>query len=147
METRDQMDLARLDAFVQSIQPASTVSAPAAKMQGLFQVLHKIAARYIALAMQSDTEDATLPQADAQLAAIGFPHTRAYPLAQQHMQHSNDLDDMETQSFYYPDNLEMVNNEPPFGRSSVNPMFWMGNEAQLETWFNDNQMSMDLLQH
>ncbi|KAJ8112616.1 hypothetical protein OPT61_g5060 [Boeremia exigua] len=146
METQDQMDLARLDAFVQSIQPASTVSAPAARMHRLFQVLQKIATRYITLALEADAEEARFPETNAQLAAIGLPHARAYSTSRQHEQSSNYCDEMDTQLLYEPNNPEIANNEPHFRRSSVNSLFWMGNGAQLENWFYDNQMSMDSLQ-
>lgn len=140
METRDQTDLARLDAFVHSIESASTLSAPAGKMHGLFQALYKIAARYIALATQLNQEEPPLPETEAQLAAIGFPH------AQLHSQSSNPLDVMATQLFDGQSNIGDTSSDTHLGQSSVNPMFWMGNGAQLENWLYDNQMSMESLQ-
>lgn len=148
METRDQVDLALLDAFVQSIQSASTVSVPAAKMHRLFQVLHKIAARYITLTTKPNLEEPRIPETEAHLAAIGFPHARAYGASHQqtYATRPDTLDDMDTQLFCEPNDLGDTNSEAQLNQPSVNPMFWMGNGAQLENWFYDNQMSMESLQ-
>ncbi|KAH7377288.1 fungal-specific transcription factor domain-containing protein [Pyrenochaeta sp. MPI-SDFR-AT-0127] len=147
METRDKADLVRLDAFIMSIQSASTVSGPAAKMHRLFQVLYNIAARYLELHTQSNPDESSVPETEAQLAALGFPHARTWTATQQHQtQSSNLLEEMETGLFHETSNMGVNTDETSLGQWAVNPMFWMGNGAQLENWLYDNQASMELLQ-
>lgn len=147
METRDQADLVRLDAFIISIQSASTVSEPAAKMHRLFQVLYNIASRYLELHAQPNSEESSVPETEAQLAALGLPHARIWTATQQHqMQSSTLLERMETGLFHDAANMAVSTDEIPLGQWAVNPMLWMGNGVQLENWLYDNQASMELLQ-
>jgi hypothetical protein len=82
METRDHADLARLEAFVNSIHAATTVSEPAAKMYRLFQVLHNIATRYLELGGTGDNQgkQSSVPSMDTQLAALGLPHAEHWEM-------------------------------------------------------------------
>src|SRR5689334_1810530 len=108
METRDHADLVRLDAFIASIQAASTVSEPAAKMYKLFQVLYNLAKRYIELNLQSQPEKPMVSETEAQLAALGFPHVRDWSLGQQQLQQPSDaLEGMDTSFFNDTSNLEV----------------------------------------
>ena len=127
METRDRTDFARLGAFVSSIRTATAVSEPAAKMVHLFQVLHKIAARYIDVSMQyHDGGMSSAPlDMDAQLAALGFPRARIH----------------EAGGTTQPDTTAPLPNQP-----AMEPMLWMGHPIQLEDWLYTNQASMELLQ-
>lgn len=121
METRDRTDSARLDAFVTSIHAATTVSEPAAKMHRLFQMLNKIAARYVEVGMQDSSTSAM----DEQLAALGFPRAGLWDAQS----------DMELGTSGLAPDL-----------SSLDPVLWMGDNLQLEDWFYTNQASVELLQ-
>lgn len=125
METRDHTDSVRLDAFVSSIHAATDVSEPAAKMYRLFQVLNKIAARYIEVGLHNNSGAPSASSMDAQLAALGFPRAGIYQ-AQNEM-HSGI-------GATLPD------------QQSLDPVLWMGDNMQLEDWFYNNQASMELLQ-
>ena len=125
METHDRPDLARLEAFVPSIDAATTVSEPAAKMHQLFQVLAKIAKRYVQFGMPYRDGGAFAPAAttmDAQLAALGFP--RAGP----------------------HDDMDIGTHEQHDDQFSLNPLLWMADHVQLEDWLYTNQASMEVLQ-
>lgn len=56
IETRDEADIARLGAFVASIQPAAAASDAAAKLHRLLQVLHGVAARWVELPARCDDD-------------------------------------------------------------------------------------------
>jgi len=53
---------------------------------------------------------------------------------------------METQLFDGQNDIGDTSSDTHFGQSSINPVFWMGNGAQLENWLYDNQVSMESLQ-
>jgi hypothetical protein len=118
METRDQHDLSLLHSFIDSIHSASTISSHAAKMHGLFRVLHNIARHYVTQLG---------PETDAQLAAMGFPHVRQYGTA-------DSLGDVHSQVFGEPSGV---------AEGGVDPMFWMGNGAELESWLFENQVEVE----
>ncbi|KAF2010912.1 hypothetical protein BU24DRAFT_427102 [Aaosphaeria arxii CBS 175.79] len=134
METRDHADLARLEAFLKSIESASAVSEPAAKMHKLFQVLYNIAVRYIEVRAE---------ETEAQLAALGLPHARTYSANQSFVQSLGSHEEVQPDLIHDPRNSEINTDELQW---AVNPMFWMGNGAELENWFYDNQSSMETLQ-
>lgn len=127
METKDHADFARLEAFVSSIHAATGVSEAAAKMEHLFQVLYKIAARYIEIGMQyPDARTASAPtDMDAQLAALGFPRAGVYQASSR---------------------TQPGSNAPLPDQPALEPMLWMGHHMQLEDWLYTNQASMELLQ-
>lgn len=131
IETRDQTDLARLHIFLTSVQSAPTFSDAAGKMYRLFQVLYSVALRYTEL--QNSTPPVEQAQAsmemDNYLAALGFP-SMIFDGQQQ----------AQATGFAQGDLLQGT------GGTSVNPMMWMSNTAQLEDWFNSNQQMMGLLQ-
>lgn len=138
METQNQSDLDLFGAFLSSIESASAVSEPAAKMHRLFQVLYNIAARYIQLQMQSDAG-----QTEAQLATLGLPRARTWSTAQLPTQSSENHEGIQTGPLKESDTLGAT--EDPF-QWAVNPMFWTGNVAELENWLYENQSSMEALQ-
>lgn len=133
METRDHADLARLEAFVNSIHAATTVSEPAAKMHRLFQVLHNIATRYLELGGMGDNhgKQSSVPSMDTQLAALGFPHA-------EHWEMNNAPTDFD----FGIDGLQQHNQQP----QPLNSILWAGNELQLEEWLYNSQASMETLQ-
>ncbi|CAM1508091.1 Fc.00g049390.m01.CDS01 [Cosmosporella sp. VM-42] len=134
IETRDQTDLARLHAFITSIQSAPSVSDAAAKMYRLFQVLYSVALRYIEL--QNTTPPVGQSQASAELdnylAVLGFP--------------SAGFDNQQQQQTTNFGQANMADGMDQTGLNNMNPMMWMGNTAQLDDWFNSNQQMMGLLQ-
>lgn len=137
METRDHSDLERLQVFLESIESASAISEPAAKMNSLFQVLYNFALRYLELQIQSSAE-----QTEVQLAALGLPRARTWTTTQQQRQ------TLESHQGIHADPSQESNalgDDDEF-QWAVNPMFWMGNGAELENWFYDNQSSMEGLQ-
>ncbi|THV74522.1 fungal-specific transcription factor domain-containing protein [Aureobasidium pullulans] len=133
METRDHADLARLEAFVNSIHAATTVSEPAAKMHRLFQVLHNIATRYLELGGMgyNHGKQSSVPSMDTQLAALGFPHA-------EHWEMNNAPTDFD----FGIDGLQQHNQQP----QPLNSILWAGNELQLEEWLYNSQASMETLQ-
>jgi hypothetical protein len=124
METHDSTDLTRLDAFVSSIEAATAVSEPAAKMHRLFQVLHKIAARYIEVNVQQCGGASSAPVMDAQLAALGIPQAGLW----------------ETH-----DRAGFSSDGAMSDHYSLNPLLWTGDNVQLEDWFYTNQEFIELL--
>ncbi|KAK4448419.1 fungal-specific transcription factor domain-containing protein [Podospora aff. communis PSN243] len=146
IETRDQTDLSRLQAFVTSIsRPESTslTSEPETeaitKVRKLFQVLCHIAQHYVdayttdsssssgmAKVYHSHTQSTGNTEIDSYLATLGFP-AQGIPNNQQQQQEQQQLQQSE---------------EP----GGVNPMLWMGSGTQLEDWFYSNQQMMDFLE-
>ncbi|KAM0328786.1 hypothetical protein ACHAQA_005200 [Verticillium albo-atrum] len=144
IETQDQEDLARLNAFVTSIQNAPTVSDAAAKMHRLFQVLYSVALRYVEFRIS--TPPAQQAQANAEmntyLAQLGFPATAGDPMAgpADFGQNPGAFDGTGAGGAFAGMGDAMD------GQRATNPMMWMGNTAQLEDWFYSNQQMMGLLQ-
>ena len=130
IETRDQTDLARLHAFMTSIQNAPSFSDAAAKMFRLFQVLYSVALRYIECQNSAPQKQQTQASAelDNYLAALGFP-SAGFDGGQQQQQAT-----------------ECANGGIVDGMGMNNPMRWMGPSAQLDDWFSRNQQMMGLLQ-
>ncbi|THY26309.1 fungal-specific transcription factor domain-containing protein [Aureobasidium pullulans] len=133
MEMRDHADLARLEAFVDSIHAATTVSEPAAKMHRLFQVLHNIATRYLELGGMGNNQgkQSSVPTMDTQLAALGFPHAEHWEMNNGPMGFDFGID-----------GLQQQNQQP----QPLNSILWAGNELQLEEWLYNSQASIETLQ-
>ncbi|KAK6213104.1 fungal specific transcription factor domain-containing protein [Colletotrichum tabaci] len=148
METQDRADLALLQAFVNSIQSASTVSEPAAKMLHLFQVLYNISQRYIDLGMsrlQGD-QSFSVPQMDTDLAALGFPHAGVYDANWlQQNQDPNLMNGFGGDSMQAGDDARASGNGVHLAQQPLLSVLSMGNGPQLEDWFNSNQASMEML--
>ncbi|KAL3446140.1 hypothetical protein BJX65DRAFT_296580 [Aspergillus insuetus] len=79
IETQDEADLARLQAFVTSIQSASSISGPAAKLHRLFQVLCRIAMGYAKFRFSATPLDGWQDSSkiDTYLDALGFSSANA----------------------------------------------------------------------
>jgi hypothetical protein len=145
METRDEADLARLDAFVSSIHAAATHSESAAKMYRLFHALHRIALRYTELHMHHKGQGSSASAMDAQLAALGFPnsalsggnHTTQTPT-------TNTLQDAGMDPS--PNLLGIGNGGALTDQNPVNQILWTGNGMELEDWLYNNQASIEMLQ-
>lgn len=129
IETRDQTDLARLHAFLTSIQKATTASDAAAKMFRLFQVLYSVALRYVEFHISAPQKEQVQASAelDNYLAALGFPSAAAGE-GQQQAQATD----------FANGGIDAM--------GMNNPMMWMGPNAQLDDWFNSNQQMMGLVQ-
>jgi len=148
IETRDRTDLSRLQAFVASTTVSTPQGYPAnealAKSHKLFQVLCNIATHYVDRQEASDRQKAASTEAgevpssgqagindgiDAYLATLGFPS-------------QNVADHHQPPNFV---GAESQTAEESALRG-VNPMLWMGNGAQLEDWFYNNQQMMEFLE-
>lgn len=139
------MDLARLRDFVSSIQLASSVSNPAAKMHRLFQVLCRVAVRYVEhhmLAPQGGQKQ-TRVKMDTCLGALGFSS-------------AGQCDDSQLQSqegLGQPVAAGLVGSADQEGADTINdglramnPILWMANGAELEDWLDNNEAMAGLLQ-
>ena len=129
IETRDRTDLARLEAFVTSLQPHTTVTDAVDRLRRLFQVLHSVASQYVESQTGAGKDDQqTSTEVDACLATLGFPSQPG--LGQQESgDFPNDTSDASDQAY----------------QRGFNPMIWMGNGTQLEDWFYNNEQMMTFL--
>jgi hypothetical protein len=139
IETQDEADLNRLQAFVTSIQSASSVSEPAAKIQRLFEVLCRIAEGYVKFRCSTSTADAfqDCSKIDGYLDALGFSSAsgaipgRQDPFFVQHDRSNGGVDGDGRGTG--PDQLN--------GDLRVmNPMMWIANSAELEEWLGNNEL-------
>ncbi|RFN44628.1 fungal specific transcription factor domain-containing protein [Fusarium flagelliforme] len=144
IETQDEADLNRLRAFVTSIQSASSVSEPAAKIQRLFEVLCRIAVGYVKFRCSTSPADAfqDCSKIDGYLDALGFSSTsgaipgRQDPFFVQHDSSNGGVDGDGRRTG--PDQLN--------GDLRVmNPMMWIANSAELEEWLGNNEFITDLI--
>jgi hypothetical protein len=130
IESRDRTDLARLEAFVASLQPHITSIEAVDRLRRLFQVLHSVAAQYVEshTGLGRDEQQATT-EVETCLATLGFPpqHNQGQPDAGCLPSGTGEVGD---QAF----------------QRGVNPMLWMGNGTQLEEWFYNNQQMMSFIE-
>ncbi|KAL2261569.1 hypothetical protein VTK26DRAFT_3876 [Humicola hyalothermophila] len=136
IETGDRADLARLQAFVESLNPDHDVPEPVAKLCRLFQALYSIASHYVLSQAATGREEQQRANAgvDTYLAVLGFPPQPASLEGQ---------GDAGYRSPAAADASVATNQEYQRG---VNPVLWMANGAQLEDWFYNNQQMMTLLE-
>ncbi len=131
IETRDREDLARLEAFVSSLQPHTQVADAVDRLRRLFQVLHSVASQYIESQTAAGRDDPpSNTEVDTCLATLGFPPQPG--LGQE-------------ETGYLPGGTGDVGDQAYYQRG-VNPMIWMGNGTQLEEWFYNNQQMMNFLE-
>ena len=98
---------------------------------------------------------------DTHLAALGFPSARVgweHSREQQQQQQQDQQQDQQASlGELYGEDLGQEkghnNNEGTgtddgmdYEQRPLNPLLWMGNEAQLQDWFTNNQGTMELLQ-
>ncbi|KAK4221285.1 putative transcriptional regulatory protein [Podospora fimiseda] len=153
IETRDKEDLARLQAFVASLQIEASVTEAVEKLRRLFQVLYTVASRYVdshksgggnAVDRGSQIQGGH-QEVDAYLATLGFPQLGGNQAV---------VYDQQQLGAPIHGGIDTTNNriigEAPASaeelQRGVNPMMWMGNGAQLEDWFYNNQQMMALLE-
>jgi hypothetical protein len=156
IETRDRHDLARLHGFVSSLQLEkvvvvdSGVSEAVDKLRRLFQVLYSVATQYVGNSQTTNSAHGHQQQPknsmeiDTCLAALGFPSS-----SQQQQgviggeQHQHQLQELGGGAGvqYLPGGTMAGDIQ-----RGVNPMIWMGNGAQLEDWFYNNQQMMAFLE-
>jgi hypothetical protein len=140
IETQDETDLARLQAFVTSIQSASSISGPAAKLHRLFQVLCRIAVGYVKFRFSATPLDGRQDSSkiDTYLDALGFSSASAcIPGRQHHLiipQHDSSNREVETNDART--GADAANDE----LRVMNPMMWMANSAELEEWLENNEV-------
>lgn len=129
IETRDKRDLARLEAFVNSLLPHPAVSEAFDKLRRLFQALYSVASQVVESQTGTGKDGQQSSTVDTCLAALGFP-SQVGPSSQESE---------------YEAGVASYASDPAFQRG-VNPMIWMGNGAELEDWFYNNQQMMDILE-
>lgn len=123
------MDLDRLEAFVASLQPHTAVSEAVDRLHRLFHVLHTVASQYLESQTGAGRDDQQASTVDNCLAALGFPSQPAPGF----------------QEAAYPAGSATDGSYAAFQRG-VNPMIWMGNGAQLEDWFYNNEQMINILE-
>ncbi|KAK4139899.1 fungal-specific transcription factor-like protein [Dichotomopilus funicola] len=128
IETRDKSDLARLEAFVNSLLPHISASEAVEKLRRLFQALYSVASQYVESQTGAPGVQHQASTVDTCLVALGFP---AQP----------NLGLQEAPSV--PAGEESAS-EAAFQRG-VNPMIWMGTGTDLEDWFYSNQEMLSFL--
>ncbi|KAL2158090.1 hypothetical protein VTH06DRAFT_4658 [Thermothelomyces fergusii] len=129
IETRDKTDLARLEAFVSSLQPYTASSEAVEKLRRLFQVLHSVASQFVESQTGHGRDGLQPSTVDTCLATLGFPSQ---------LGSSSQESECETGAASYT-------SDPSFQRG-VNPMIWMGNGTELEDWFYNNQYMMGFIE-
>ncbi|EAW21004.1 putative transcription factor [Aspergillus fischeri NRRL 181] len=139
IETQDEADLARLQAFVTSIQSASSISGPAAKLHRLFQVLCRIAMGYVKFRFSATPLDGWQDSSkiDTYLDALGFSSASAcIPGRQHHLIPQHDSSNREAETNDARTSADAKNDE----LRVMNPMMWMANSAELEEWLENNEV-------
>ncbi|KAK4164052.1 putative transcriptional regulatory protein [Cladorrhinum sp. PSN259] len=161
IETRDKQDLARLQAFVASLQIEASVTEAVDRLRRLFQILYSVALRYVESqtgsgggggggGAEAGGNGVLQPQpghqeVDAYLATLGFAQLQ---------NHQGVVYDQQQLGAAIHGGFGTVSNriicEAPTSaeelQRGINPMMWMGNGAQLEDWFYSNQQMMALLE-
>ncbi|KAL7757124.1 hypothetical protein ACKLNR_014117 [Fusarium oxysporum f. sp. zingiberi] len=144
IETQDEADLTRLQAFVTSIQSASSVSEPAAKIQRLFQVLCRIAMCYVKFRYSTSLVDGYQESSkiDGYLDALGFSSTSGgIPSRQDHLLAQHDSSNREVENDGRRTGPDALNGD----LRAMNPMMWMSNSAELEEWLGNNEFMTGLM--
>ncbi|KAK3994326.1 putative transcriptional regulatory protein [Cladorrhinum sp. PSN332] len=157
VETRDKEDLARLQAFVASLQIEASVTEAVEKLRRLFQVLYTVALRYVesqkggrgVAAAGSNGVPQIQPsqqEVDAYLATLGFPQLNGNQGVIYNQQQLGAAIQSGADTI---NNNRIISDAPTSAEElqrGINPMMWMGNGAQLEDWFYSNQQMMALLE-
>ncbi|CAH0055475.1 unnamed protein product [Clonostachys solani] len=147
IETEAGDDLGRLQAFVTSIQSASSASSPAAKMYRLVHVLYRIAkghveSRVSAMQASGGQDDSNM---DAYLNALGFSSAGGCDLTQQqHLGTPQGTLGVPKEAGAHV--VEAGAQGMTDGLRAVNPMLWVANGAELENWIENNEAVMGLFE-
>ncbi|XEV07242.1 hypothetical protein FSHL1_012529 [Fusarium sambucinum] len=140
IETQDESDLARLQAFVISIQSATSISSPAARLHRLSQTLCRIALSYVKFRISSTTIDnwQGASKIDSYLDALGFSSASVGNPSRHHT--------MFSQHNSIGDNGAVGTNNAGTSTDGMgdefrvaNPMMWMGNSMELEEWLENSE--------
>ncbi|KPA35814.1 transcription factor [Fusarium langsethiae] len=141
IETQNESDLARLQAFVMSIQSATSISSPAARLHRLFQTLCKIALSYVkfrtSAAPANNWQDAS--KIDGYLDALGFSSSSGGNPSRHHnmfAQHDSMGDNVVIESRNAGTSAEGMGDE----FRVVNLMMWMGNSMELEERLENSEV-------
>ncbi|KAK4173353.1 putative transcriptional regulatory protein [Triangularia setosa] len=141
IETKDKDDLARLQAFVTSLQYESSVTDAVERFRRLFQVLVSVASHHVQSSPGQGGQSAGLGrdgpnqihqahqaafEVDAYLGTLGFSQQVASDQWEHNMAGQGQENGREGGEF-------------PEVQRMANPMMWMGNEIQLEDWFYNNE--------
>ncbi|KAH7120471.1 hypothetical protein EDB81DRAFT_700705 [Dactylonectria macrodidyma] len=142
IETRDEMDLARLESFINSMDSAPPVLDAAANMYRLFHALYKVAVRYIEF--RNSTPPAGPTKTGAQLNnclnALGFTNV-GLEAGQQDTSGMFQGQIDSTGSFMGDDAIDSFME----GQQEINPI-WTSDPAQLDGWFNNNNQVMEFIE-
>ncbi|KAK1840417.1 fungal specific transcription factor domain-containing protein [Colletotrichum chrysophilum] len=146
IETQDQTDLDRLGDFSCSIQNAAQVSEAAFKAFHLFHTLHGIAVRYLELcaAHPQNGQRKAGPEMDWFLEALGIAPPGQENDGQRYLASdapwfgTDLIDSMEADGARDNDTTQRRT-------STTQPLFRVGNEVELESWFQNNEAGMDFL--
>ncbi|KAK2734419.1 fungal specific transcription factor domain-containing protein [Colletotrichum kahawae] len=146
IETQDRTDLGRLGEFSDSIQTAAQVSEAAFKAYHLFHTLRGIAVRYVEVCAASVQEGhgGAGPEMDWFLEALGIA-----PPGQENGDQQRPMNDVPWFGTGMADiaGAEGVrdNNGTQRRPSATQPLARVGNEVELESWFQNNEAVMDFL--
>lgn len=140
IETRDEIDLSRLQSFVASIDTGPPVPDAAANMYRLFKALYRVALRYIEF--RDSTPPVDQPNAGAELNtclnALGFTHVGLNHAQQE----ATGLCLGRNEVARYATGADVMGGMEGQG---VNPI-WMSNPAELEDWFNNSDQVMEFIE-
>jgi len=135
IETKNSEDLELLRRFISSLQTRGNVSEGIERHRRLFHVLYNVAAHYV-----KESQDSTSSEErrfsvdfDAYLSALGFSEGTAlnnYAAESSAVTTSGDKNDGLQHDYH----------------RAVDPVMWMGNGAQLEDWFYNNEQVLALLE-
>ncbi|CAF3543745.1 unnamed protein product [Fusarium graminearum] len=145
IETQNESDLARLQAFVTSIQSATSISRPAARLHRLFQTLCKIALSYIKFHSTTPADNRQYgSKIDSYLDALGFSSASGgNPSRHDNMfsQQNSIVGDGAIGSNNAGTSVDGVGDE----FRVINPMMWMGNSMELEEWLENSEVMAGLI--
>ncbi|KAK4196404.1 putative transcriptional regulatory protein [Triangularia verruculosa] len=143
IETKDKDDLARLQAFVTSLQYESSVTESVERFRRLFQVLVGVAAVHVSSGQdgqgaglwregpdQIHTSSQAAIEVDAYLGTLGFSNLGPADQWEQNIASQGQGNAQE-------------GGDLPEVRAA-NPVMWLGNEMQLEDWFYNNEQMVAL---
>lgn len=146
IEVQDKTDLERLEKFVATIRSASKTSHTANKIYRLVEALETVAKRFIELsASRSYTQQPRDSiELETYLTALRMP-----PLAEQTHQNQQDcVEDMADCWIRRGDNQAGIHTSESTHHGQhgfVHPTLRMGNQTELEHWFYENQVMVDLI--
>ncbi len=144
IESQNEADLTCLQDFATSIESASSVSEPAAKIQRLFQVLCTIAVDYVkfrhSTMLVGGCQDSS--KIYDYLDALGFASTSGgISSLKDHLLTQHDGSDREVEKEGGTTGLDTLNGD----LRAMNPMMWTANSAELEEWLGNNHFMTGLI--